>query len=464
MLFSYDDNGNILAKYEYAFTNADTNELNTAEPTRTVLYGYDEDSDRLLTIDDSAKETVEVFEYDDIGNPTTYRGKYVTWSHGREMTEFDGNTFTYDARGRRVSKNDIRYTYDSSGKLIGQYRKEDGRRVDNLDFIYDHTGLLAVEYNGSRYFYRKNAQNDIICLLDNEGNVVVKYVYDAWGVCDTIVLDENATDIANLNPFRYRSYYLDTETNLYFLKTRYYDPEICRFITIDDLAYLDADSINGLNLYAYCSNNPVNKYDPTGKFPWLLAAAAVLFTPIGGMLTQVAVSAVSYAGIAVASLFNDDIRNDMNAIGWNPLNSDESKVLSSNNVSFYKGVPVFRTNMERSGSFGAIFLKREYINDKGNKVTPTSDEVKHERGHIWQLMMMGVGTYGFSVCIPSPLKLGKWDKVNRYYYSPWETMADILGGVTQRYGSPIPQQQIENAWTYYAISMLCLPITAFYWI
>ena len=102
-----------------------------------------------------------------------------------------------------------------------------------------------------------------IPLLDNEGNVVVKYMYDAWGVCTTVVIDESATDIANLNPFRYRSYYFDTETNLYFLKTRYYDPEICRFITIDDLAYLDVDSINGLNLYAYCSNNPVNKYDPT---------------------------------------------------------------------------------------------------------------------------------------------------------------------------------------------------------
>ena len=101
---------------------------------------------------------------------------------------------------------------------------------------------------------------------------MVKYVYDAWGVCDTIVLDENAANIANLNPFRYRSYYLDTGLNLYYLKTRYYDPEICRFITIDDISYLAPDTINGLNLYAYCANNPVNMYDCCGNFARFLRA------------------------------------------------------------------------------------------------------------------------------------------------------------------------------------------------
>ena len=413
-LFSYDDNGNILAKYEYAFTSVVTDELNTVEPTRTVLYGYDEDSDRLLTVDDSLNDNVEIFEYDDIGNPTTYRGKSATWSHGREMTSFDGNTFAYDARGRRVSKNGITFTYDSNGKLIKQ--------SNGLEFIYDHTGLLAVEFAGSRYFYRKNAQNDVIALLDNDGNIVVKYVYDAWGVCDTIVLDENAANIANLNPFRYRSYYFDTETNLYFLKTRYYDPEICRFITIDDLAYLDADSINGLNLYAYCTNNPISKYDPTGKFPWLLAAAVMLFTPIGGMVTQAAVSAVSYAGIAVASVFDSDIRNDMNAIGWNPLNNDASISANANKVSFYKGAPVFITN-NLSGSFscGFVLLNRNK-NGKpmyyGKNVT-LEDVLKHEYGHNIQLQNLGLGKYLIFIGIPSPLK--------NEDTTPWELSASILG-------------------------------------
>ena len=76
--------------------------------------------------------------------------------------------------------------------------------------------------------------------------------------------EEAYSELSQLNPFRYRGYYYDTETGLYFLKTRYYDPEVGRFITIDDLSYLDPDTINGLNLYAYCGNNPVMAVDPNG--------------------------------------------------------------------------------------------------------------------------------------------------------------------------------------------------------
>ena len=111
--------------------------------------------------------------------------------------------------------------------------------------------------NENSLFRRREAVfYDIVALLDNSGAVVVKYKYDAWGNCNITVVDPNASTIANLNPFRYRSYYFDTETGFYFLKTRYYDPVIGRFMTIDDIRYLDPESINGLNLYAYCSNNP----------------------------------------------------------------------------------------------------------------------------------------------------------------------------------------------------------------
>ena len=94
---------------------------------------------------------------------------------------------------------------------------------------------------------------------------MVQYVYDAWG--NHAVLDANGADITDvdhigsLNPFRYRGYFYDAETGLYFLKTRYYDPETGRFITIDDISYIDPETINGLNLYAYCGNNPVMRTD-----------------------------------------------------------------------------------------------------------------------------------------------------------------------------------------------------------
>ena len=97
---------------------------------------------------------------------------------------------------------------------------------------------------------------------------MVKYTYDAWGnhaVADgngNTITDE--TNIGHINPFRYRGYYYDTETELYFLKTRYYDPEIGRFMTIDGIEYLAPETVNGLNLYAYCGNNPVMGVDPNG--------------------------------------------------------------------------------------------------------------------------------------------------------------------------------------------------------
>ena len=121
-------------------------------------------------------------------------------------------------------------------------------------------------------------------LIDNNGNTVVEYYYDAWG--NHKVVDEKGDEIidldniGNLNPFRYRGYYYDTETGLYFLQTRYYDPETGRFLNRDSVEYADPETINGLNLYAYCLNNPVEYVDPTGHIiiSFLLAGAIVGFT------------------------------------------------------------------------------------------------------------------------------------------------------------------------------------------
>jgi RHS repeat-associated protein len=200
------------------------------------------------------------------------------------LTEYDGNTFAYDARGRRITKNGITFIYDSNGNLIKQ--------SNGLEFLYDHTGVFAVKYADLTYFYRKNAQNDIVALLDNSGAVVVKYKYDAWGNC---VIDAGTTNnnLANLNPFRYRSYYFDTETGFYFLKTRYYDPEIGRFMTIDDIGYLDPESINGLNLYIYCLNNPTINVDPSGRAGLSVFATALIFAIVIGALTVGVIAAIN---------------------------------------------------------------------------------------------------------------------------------------------------------------------------
>ena len=123
------------------------------------------------------------------------------------------------------------------------------------------------------------------------------------------------------------------------------------------MEYLGADgSPLSYNRYVYCGNNPVMYADPSGHIAALVAIRIFLycFTPVGSAVTQAAVSTVSYAGMAVASIWDEDIRADMNAIGWNPFNTNESTVLGSNKVSFYKGMPVFRTNGGRSGTFYVI--------------------------------------------------------------------------------------------------------------
>ena len=127
--------------------------------------------------------------------------------------------------------------------------------------------------------------------LDSTGAVVVKYVYDAWG--KVTVKDGNdrviTSGIGVLNPFRYRGYYYDTETELYYLQTRYYDPEIGRFISQDSIEYADPETINGLNLYAYCGNNPVMSIDPSGEFAISLTLlgfiiGAIIGATVGGVV------------------------------------------------------------------------------------------------------------------------------------------------------------------------------------
>ena len=206
-------------------------------------------------------------EYDSMGNPTKYRGKSATWK-GRQLLSYAGVDFTYDGRGRRITKDSVTYVYDSQDRLIKQTSYSQ-YSTQVLEFYYDFEGVAAVSYNGFMFFYVKDGQGNIISLVDKDGNEVVHYNYDAWGNHEVAAPDggtiAGSTHIGNLNPFRYRSYYYDTETGLYFLQTRYYDPEVGRFLNRDSVQYAAPEAINGLNLYAYCLNNPVEYVDPNGS-------------------------------------------------------------------------------------------------------------------------------------------------------------------------------------------------------
>ena len=108
-----------------------------------------------------------------------------------------------------------------------------------LYYIHDDNNkLIGFRYNGVTYYYKKNIQEDIIGILDSDYNVIVNYQYDAWGRILSIT-DNNGNEITNtnhiayINPFRYRSYYYDNETKLYYLNTRYYNPNWGRFLNTD---------------------------------------------------------------------------------------------------------------------------------------------------------------------------------------------------------------------------------------
>jgi RHS repeat-associated protein len=138
--------------------------------------------------------------------------------------------------------------------------------------------LYGFNYNGNNYYYLKDCFNTIYGIIDNEGNVIVKYKYTAYGQLISVV-DGSQDNLSQKNPFLYKGYYYDVETGLFMMGHRYYSPELCRFIQPDDIEYLNPSSINGLNLYCYCFNNPIMYVDSSGHFP---VAIEVINTIVDG--------------------------------------------------------------------------------------------------------------------------------------------------------------------------------------
>lgn len=248
-VFTYDTAGNILSKKEYAYT---TGTLDTVLTTKTYAYATSGWKDRLTKFDG------ESIEYDALGNPTTYRGYDLTWNLVRNLTGFGNHVFSYNASGIRTGKDDITYEYDGD-KIVREIRPN-----AVLRYFYDTIGVCGFQYSNNNYYFMRNMQGDITAIYDTDGNIMAEYVYDAWGN-HTITTDIGG--IGTLNPFRYRGYYFDTETGLYYLKSRYYDPQTGRFINADSVEYLGADgTLLSYNIYAYCMNNPFGNIDSNGHF------------------------------------------------------------------------------------------------------------------------------------------------------------------------------------------------------
>ena len=168
-----------------------------------------------------------------------------------------------------------------------------------MDFIYDNNGKpYAFYYDGTLYYYITNLQGDVIRIIDTAGATICTYTYDAWGN----IIAQGGGELASANPIRYRGYYYDGETGLYYLGSRYYDPQVRRFINADGAAFATFNTYsNGLtdkNYFAYCDNNPTSRSDDGGEF-WseLLTGVAV----VAGV-TAVAAFVVATGGVGAMAV------------------------------------------------------------------------------------------------------------------------------------------------------------------
>ena len=322
-VYTYDNGGNILSKSEYAYT---TGALGAA--LDTISYGYGDSSwKNPLTSYDG-----QMLASDEIGNLANDGTWSYSWQHGRQLEQMtrpdaSGDTemirFRYDSSGHRIGKDSgvyhisysggeivyagetTRTSYSYLGDTLTQVNISAPTGNSSLHFTYDEIGPMSVTYDGAEYFYLKNAQGDVTGLVNSSGTQVVAYTYDAWGNPLTTT-GTMAGTLGKLNPFRYRGYVYDTETGLYYLQSRYYNPETGRFINADSINLITATPNSATwdkNLFSYCDNNPVVRADQGGE----------LWNTIIGMTAG---AVIGVAGQIVSDLATSVLNGKLSFSNW----------------------------------------------------------------------------------------------------------------------------------------------------
>ena len=250
LVYQYDEGGNLLEVKSYPMTDsAELEGSGTVE--KTFTYGSTwKDQLAAVTMDGKTR----TFTYDANGNMLS-DGKYTySWTKGNLLEKVTGDgleaAYTYDASGIRTSKKVNGTTTEyltAGGSVLGE--KKNG--VWQY-YLYDGDGQLsAISYKGSDYYYIRDNLRTITGLVDANGAAVVNYRYDSWGRMLDIT-GSMAETLGKDNPYRYKGYCYDEETGMYYLKSRYYAPEICRFISADDIsAMLDSRCLCGIRICMY---------------------------------------------------------------------------------------------------------------------------------------------------------------------------------------------------------------------
>ena len=286
--YTYDVGGNMVRRDEYRYIE---NPVITEAPWKSDTFEYQTGGWR----DQLRFYNGQAITYDAMGNPLQYLGMQIEWEKGHQLRHITGAGLDmycmYNDSGKRIRKtvNGVTTDFYLDGSAILMQTSSDGSRID---FFYDDKGnVFAMKYQNEMYFYRKNLFGDILGILDSHGTELVKYEYNSWGKLLNLT-DYSSNGLGRRNPFRFKGYYYDEELGMYYLNSRYYDPEVGRFISPDTTDILEVqDDLYDKNLYAYCDNNPVMRIDSSGAV-WHLAVGAVV-----GVATQF----VADVGIGLAT-------------------------------------------------------------------------------------------------------------------------------------------------------------------
>ena len=285
--YTYDKRGNITSAKTYTYTEGElTDQTPTKSYTCTYKSGDDVWEDELVNA--TAIDENSSLLYDANGNPLNYSEAAVRWSAGRQLSKISGveengneevyASFIYDENGIRTSEQStepgLSWDFTTEDGVVTGRQNDNGK---NYRFIYDESGRpTAFMLNDALYHYITNQMGDVIGVADADGNLALEYFYDAWG--DNFTARPTPCDydgktgwdgvyrLYDDNPIKYRGYYFDHAIGMYYLQSRYFHTDINRFFNADDpdIARESKDVSVGMNLFAYCNNDPVNGVDPTG--------------------------------------------------------------------------------------------------------------------------------------------------------------------------------------------------------